>query len=40
MVLFLVVEGILLLWIRDDLLLSVVMLIFPFKPIKTWQMGH
>ena len=38
-VLFFVMEGILLVWIRDDLFLSVVMLLYPIPGIKAWQMG-
>jgi hypothetical protein len=38
--LFVVTEAVLLLWIRDSLLLSVVMLIHPIDAIKAWQMGH
>src|SRR5205823_3509244 len=39
-VLFFVMEGVLLLWIRDDLFLSVVMLLYPIPGIKAWQMGN
>ena len=38
--LFLAVETILLFWIRDSLLLEVIMLVHPMNSIKTWQLGH
>ena len=39
-VLFFVMEAILLVWIRDDLFLSIVMLVCPVPAIKAWQMGN
>jgi hypothetical protein len=38
LVLFLIVEVVLLVWIRDSLLLESVMLIHPIDAIKSWQM--
>lgn len=39
LVLFIATELILLIWIRDSLLLTVVMLLFPLESLKQWQMG-
>ena len=38
-VLFAATEVVLAFWIRDGLLLNIVMLIHPFEAIKSWQMG-
>jgi hypothetical protein len=39
-ILFLAVELLLLIWIRDSLLLEIIMLVRPIDAIKTWQLGH
>ena len=39
-VLFFAVEAVLLIWIRDSLLLEIIMLIHPMNSIKAWQLGH
>ena len=38
--LFFLTEAVLLSWIRDSLLLEIVMLVHPVNAIKIWQMGH
>ncbi len=37
---FIATEIVLLFWIRDSLILEIIMLIHPFESIKTWQLGH
>ena len=39
-VVFIATELALLVWIRDDLLLNIIMLVYPSETIKAWQMGN
>ena len=37
---FIATEIVLLFWIRDSLILEIIMLVYPIDAIKGWQLGH
>lgn len=40
LILFVAVEAALLLWIRDSLLLNILLLVYPSETLRAWQAGH
>ena len=40
LVVFAITEVVLIIWIKDSLLLNVIMLLYPLQIIRTWQLGY
>lgn len=39
LVLLITIEVVMILWIRDSMLINIIMLLFPVETLRNWQMG-
>ena len=39
LVLLIAIEVVMILWIRDSMLINIIMLLFPIDALRNWQMG-